>query len=145
MVEVHRHDRPGVNLVPTLMAAPCVAASDGSLDPAAMVVYELGTPVPQCALMDLGDPANLGGTVLEGAPKIAARVDYARNGIRTGVFQATRSTALIHFPLTEHATIIYGSVTWTDETGQTMTSHVDDSYFLRQGNVMLGEVRGPLI
>ena len=132
-------------LCSTAWATPCDADSDGSLDPAAMIVYKLGTPVPQCALVDLGDPANLGGTMLEGDPKIAARVDYARDGMLAGVFQATRGTALIHFPFTEHATIIYGSVTLTDETGQTKTYHVGDSYFIRQGSVILWEVRGRLV
>ncbi|MBI2204317.1 MAG: DUF861 domain-containing protein [Candidatus Rokubacteria bacterium] len=111
----------------------------------AMLVYEIGTPVAQCQLTDLGDPANLGGQVLEGDVKIAARVDFAQGGMLAGVFQSTRGRVLIYFPFNEHATIITGKVTLTDETGQTKTYHAGESYFIRQGSVILWEVSGPLV
>jgi len=111
-------------------------------DPRAMVVYEIGNPVPECQLTDLGDPANLGGQVLEGDVKISARVDFAQNGMLAGVFQATRGRVLITFPFNEHATIITGSVKLTDESGQTHIYHPGDSYFIRQGSRILWEVAG---
>lgn len=107
-----------------------------------MVVYEIGEPVPECQLMDLGDPEGLGGTVLEGDPKISARIDFSQNGLTAGVFQATRGKVLIHFPFDEHATIITGAVTLTDESGQTHTYHPGDSYFIQQGSNILWEVKG---
>ena len=111
-------------------------------DPKAMLVYEIGNPVPECQLTDLGDPANLGGQVLEGDVKISARVDFAQNGMLAGVFQATRGRVLITFPFNEHATIITGSVKLTDELGQSHTYHPGDSYFIRQGSKILWEVSG---
>lgn len=66
------------------------AASASGLEPGRMVVYKAGEPVSESQLADLGAPADLGGTVLEGDPRISARVDHARDGVVAGVFQATR-------------------------------------------------------
>ena len=134
-----------VGLLLVAHGANATAQSDCAVtppDPKAMAVYEIGNPVPECQLMDLGDPANLGGQVLDGEVKISARVDFAQDGMLAGVFQATRGRVLINFPFNEHATIITGSVTLTDEWGQTRTYHPGDSYFIRQGSKILWEVKG---
>ena len=83
-----------------------------------MIVYKAGEKVPESELVDLGPPEGLGGTVLEGDPKISARIDYAGGNLLAGVFQATRGKVLIHFPFTEHATILNGEVELTDEWGR---------------------------
>jgi uncharacterized cupin superfamily protein len=121
------------------------AASASALEPGTMLVYKAGNPVPQSELSDLGAPANLGGTVLEGDPTISARVDHARDGVLAGVFQATRGKVLIHFPFTEHATILEGDVRLTDQWGNRRLLRPGDSYLIRQGSEILWEVRGPRV
>jgi uncharacterized protein len=112
---------------------------------APMRIYIPGQPVPQSELQDLGDPANLGGEVLEGDPRIAARVDFAGNGLVGGVFQGTKGVVRITFPFTEHATIIHGKVKITDESGQSHTFEEGDSYIIQQGSVVLWEVNVPYV
>jgi uncharacterized cupin superfamily protein len=107
-----------------------------------MIVYRAGDEVPQSELIDLGPPAGLGGLVLEGDPKIAARVDYAEGALLAGVFQATRGKVLIHFPFSEHATILHGEVELTDEWGNSARLRPGDSYFITQGSNIVWEVRG---
>lgn len=120
-----------------------VATSASSLaSPPDLVVYGRGDIVPQRQLVDLGPPAGLGGTVIDGDPHISARVDFADGDRLGGVFQATRGTVLIHFPFTEHATILNGSVALTDETGARRVLEPGDSYLIRQGSDILWEVQG---
>ncbi|KFA92882.1 hypothetical protein Q664_12585 [Archangium violaceum Cb vi76] len=92
--------------------------------------------------VDLGSPENLGGRVLEGNPRIYARIDYSRGPVAAGLFKATRGKIRITFPFTEHATILEGEVTLTDEAGNTHKYKAGDSYFIRQGQVILWEVKG---
>lgn len=107
-----------------------------------MIVYRAGARVPESELFDLGPPEGLGGTVIAGDPKISARIDYAQGNLLGGVFQATRGTVLIHFPFTEHATILTGEVELTDEWGNSAHLGAGDSYFITQGSVILWEVHG---
>lgn len=110
-----------------------------------MVVYRAGHAVPESELFDLGDPADLGGTVLDGNPRISARIDYSEDGVTAGVFQATRGKVRIVFPFTEHATILKGKVTLTDETGCRRVFRPGDSYLIKQGSTILWEVKGPFV
>ena len=110
-----------------------------------MVVYRAGQKVPQSDLVDLGPPANLGGTVLEGDPRISARVDYAEGTRSAGVFQATRGKAQIEFPFTEHAAILDGEVELTDQWGNHARLGAGDGYLIAQGSVILWEVRGQAV
>ena len=110
-----------------------------------MIVYRAGEKVPDSELADLGAPGNLGGTVLEGDPKISARIDYAEGQLLAGVFQATRGKVRIHFPFSDHATILNGDVELTDQWGNTARLEAGDSYFIRQGSVILWEVRGKAV
>ena len=105
-----------------------------------MIVYRAGEKVPQSELQDLGPPEGLGGIVLEGDPKISARIDYAAGNLLAGVFQATSGTVLIHFPFSEHATITSGEVELTDETGQTVRLGPGDSYLIKQDSSILWRV-----
>ncbi len=114
----------------TALLAPGVATASG-LQPGRLVVYEAGAFVPESQLWDLGAPEDLGGTVLEGDPKISARVDHAHEGVLAGVFQATRGKVLIHFPFTEHATILEGEVRLTDQWGNRQSLQAGDSYLMR--------------
>jgi hypothetical protein len=108
-----------------------------------MVVYSpRGGQVDETGMMSLGVPENLGGVTLEGSVEIFARVDYAHNGVTGGVFKATPGKVQITFPFTEHATILQGEVTITDGTGKRHTYKPGESYLIRQGEVVLWEVRG---
>jgi uncharacterized cupin superfamily protein len=115
------------------------------LEKGTMLVYRAGERVAESELVDLGSPANLGGTVLEGDPRISARIDYARGDLLAGVFQATRGTARVEFPFTEHATILHGEVGLTDQWGNHAQLGVGDSYLITQGSVVFWEVRGEVV
>ncbi len=111
-------------------------------DQGSMVVYRPGERVSEAELVDLGPPANLGATVLDGDPRISARVDYARADLLGGVFQATPGKVRIDFPFTSHATILDGEVELTDQWGNRARLEPGDSYFIRQGSVVVWEVQG---
>jgi len=131
------------SVVVTVGCAITIAAfRTAAAAPFEMIVYRAGERVPESELFDLGPPEGLGGTVLEGDPKISARIDYAQGNLLGGVFQATGGTVLIHFPFTEHATILTGEVELTDEWGNSAHLGAGDSYFITQGSVILWEVRG---
>ena len=125
-------------------AASMAAALDSTQAPSsAMVVYSpRGKPVSESGFVSLGAPEALGGRVLEGNPEIFARVDYSHKGTTAGLFKATTGKIEIFFPFTEHATILEGEVTLTDETGKSHTYRPGDSYLIRQGQVILWEVKG---
>ena len=119
------------------------AALESAQAPAAMIFYSpRGKPVSEAGFVALGAPESLGGKVLEGTPEIFARIDYARGPVAAGLFKATTGKILIHFPFTEHATILEGEVTLTDEAGNTHSYKAGDSYFIRQGQVIVWEVKG---
>ena len=108
-----------------------------------MIVYSpRGQPVSEAGFVNLGAPEGLGGQVLEGNPQIFARIDYAKGPVAAGLFKATTGRIKIFFPFTEHATILEGEVTLTDEAGNSHTYKPGDSYFIRQGSVVLWEVKG---
>lgn len=107
-----------------------------------MIVYEPKMHVDDADLVDLGDPAALGGRVLEGSPRIAARFDFQEAGMTAGIFQATTGVVEITFPFTEHATMLEGEVDITDASGTTHTFRRGDSYLIRQGEVVVWRVRG---
>jgi uncharacterized protein len=139
----HRLSR--IKVASVVIAAGCAMAVAGSSPvqaAPAMIVYRAGERVPESELFDLGPPEGLGGTVVEGDPKISARIDYAAGNLLAGVFQATRGTVLIDFPFSEHATILSGEVELTDEWGNSAHLGAGDSYFITQGSIILWEVRG---
>lgn len=108
----------------------------------AMIVYSPRQPVDESSLSPVGSPEEMGGEVLEGHPVLSARIDFSQQGLTAGLFKATTGKVRIHFPFTEHATILEGEVTLTDETHQTRTLKKGDSYFIRQGQTILWEVKG---
>lgn len=122
--------------------AEATGAASAALEQGEMIIYERGRAVDDCELVDLGPPEALGGTVLEGNPELSARIDHAEGTLLAGVFQATRGKVLIHFPFTEHATILAGEVELTDESGNHHVFRPGDSYFIRQGSVILWNVKG---
>lgn len=128
---------------PASLEAALDSADSVEASATAMIVYSpRGKSVSEAGFFALGPPEALGGRVLEGNPEIFARIDYSRNGTTAGLFKATTGKIEIYFPFTEHATILEGEVTLTDETGQSHTYRAGDSYFIRQGQVILWEVKG---
>lgn len=107
-----------------------------------MQVYSPKDKIDTSQFQDLGAPGGLGGEVLEGNPAISARFDAMNGPMAAGLFMATTGRIRILFPFTEHATVLEGEVTLTDEAGQTHTFKPGDSYFIRQGQVILWEVKG---
>lgn len=105
-----------------------------------MIVYSPGPIRDMSQFVSLGPPEGLGGKVLEGKPEIFARVDYSANGMTAGLFMSTRGRIEVTFPFTEHATILEGEVVLTDPSGQKHHYKPGDSYFIRQGAVVIWEV-----
>ena len=101
--------------------------------PAAPSVYP-----PQSARADA-----LGGRVLEGEVQLTVHLDFQSEGLASGIFEATPGKVEILFPFSEHATILEGEVTLTDEAGHTRTLKPGDSYFIRQGERILWDVKTP--
>lgn len=85
----------------------------------------------------------LGGRILEGEVNITLHLDFQGGGMASGIFEATTGKVEILFPFTEHATILEGEVTLTDEAGHTRTLTPGDSYFIQQGERILWDVKTP--
>ena len=107
-----------------------------------MRVYSPKEQVDTTHMQSLGSPADLGGVVLSGEPRIYGQVDFVQGNMTAGIFMATSGKVRITFPFSEHATILEGEVTLTDETGQTRSLKAGDSYFIRQNQVILWDVKG---
>ena len=107
-----------------------------------MIVYQPSRTVSDAELVDLGAPERLGGKVLSGSPRIAARIDFNEGGMMAGIFEATHGTVEVTFLFTEHATITEGEVTITDAAGQVHTYRPGESYLIHQGQVVIWDVQG---
>jgi len=127
---------------PLEVAAGRSAALSGAAATAMTVYSPRGQPVDEAGFVWLGPTEGLGGRVLEGEPKIFARLDYLKGPTAAGLFKATTGKIEVTFPFTEHATILEGEVTITDSTGQSHDYKAGDSYLIRQGQVVIWEVKG---
>jgi uncharacterized protein len=116
------------------------AALDATLS-GEMWVYSPKKAVDKSTLVSLGPPEALGGEVLTGNPQLYGRIDFQQGNLLGGFFMATTGLIRVTFPFTEHATILEGEVTLTDGTGKTHTFKAGDSYFIRQGSVILWDVK----
>lgn len=110
-----------------------------------MRIYPVPYRFDDSELAPLGPPEALGGKVLEGTPEISARIDFRDRGMMAGIFAATTGKVEIHFPFTEHATIVEGEVTLTDQAGNSHTYRPGDSYFIQQGAVIIWDVEVPRV
>lgn len=82
-----------------------------------------------------------GAKILEGTPEASIRIDFIAGDMTAGLFMATRGKVEFTSRATEHATILEGEVTLTDESGQTHDYQPGDSYFFTQGQVIVWEVK----
>jgi uncharacterized protein len=119
--------------------------ADTTLLPGEMLVYSPKKPVDMSSLVSFGPPEALGGEVLGGIPQLFGRIDFAQGNIMGGLFMATTGVIRVTFPFTEHATVLEGEVTITDATGQAHTYKPGDSYIIRQGSVVLWDVKGAYV
>ncbi|MEM9489540.1 MAG: cupin domain-containing protein [Myxococcota bacterium] len=106
-----------------------------------MIVYPLDADPTDADFLDLGDPGGLGGRVLDGSPRVTARIDFQGRGMMAGILEYTRGRIEITSPFTEHATILSGELTVTDADGRSHDYGPGDSYFVRQGEVITWEVK----
>jgi uncharacterized cupin superfamily protein len=124
------------------MSSAALEGGESAPGPKRMIVYSTRQKVDDSKFVWLGPPEPMGGQVLEGNPMLYGRIDYSKDGVMAGIFKATKGKIRVTFPFTEHATILEGSVTITDESGQSHTFRAGDSYFVRQGQVVIWEVKG---
>lgn len=111
-----------------------------------MVVYVPGTALPQDGFVSLGPPEAFSGKILAGDIQIFARFDYIAGNMTCGVFQSKGiGRAKVILPFTEHATILYGEVTMTDDTGRRHVYREGDSYLMKQGTGIIWEQTVPLL
>ena len=115
--------------------------TDQLLEPA-RYAYSPSVPVDLSSMVPLGSAADLGLTVLEGTPEAWIRVDFQSGGMTAGLFRASRGKLEYTFPSTEHATILEGELTLTDEAGEVRTYRPGDGYFVTQGQVVIWDVQG---
>jgi uncharacterized cupin superfamily protein len=106
-----------------------------------MLAYSPAPIQDTSAFVYVGTPEDLGAKTLEGTPEASVQVDFSAEGMRAGLFMATRGKVEFTFPYTEHATILEGEVILTDESGQTHTYRPGDSYFITQGQIIVWEVK----
>jgi hypothetical protein len=147
-------------ILPGLLAVVALlntGAADGHLDEPkteaadatasqGMYFYSLHEQVDFPNLKPIDSSVDLGGRVLSGNPQLYSRVDHNANGMMAGLFMATTGVVEIKFPFSEHATILRGEVTLTDvATGQTRSLKAGDSYFVRQGQVVIWDVKGKYV
>jgi hypothetical protein len=113
--------------------------------PAEMKVYSVKGGVDMSTLVSLGPPEALGGQVLSGQPELFGRIDFQQGNLMGGLFMGTTGLIRVTFPFTEHATILVGEVALTDATGKTHVFKAGDSYIIRQGQVVLWDVKSAYV
>lgn len=101
--------------------------------------YSPSKAVDVSTMLPIGSVANLGATILDGEPEAWVRFDLTMGKVNAGLFMATPGKLRYTFPSTEHATILEGSATFTDEEGHSQTYGPGDSYVIAQGTVMICE------
>ena len=91
--------------------------------------------------------AEIGATVLEGDPQQSGRVDYGsmETPILSGVWECTQGSFKIAYPWNEMATILEGSVTITDASGEAVTYGPGDSHFAVKGETVTWKITTPKV
>ena len=111
-----------------------------------MKVYSLNSAGPEVELPVFpGTAEDLGGQVLEGSVRLRVHIDFQQDGMTAGVFEASAGKVSILFPFSEHATILEGEVTLTDEAGHSHTFKPGDSYFIHKGQRIIWDVKSPRV
>jgi hypothetical protein len=110
--------------------------------PQGLIFYSSKYRLDPATFKSFGTPGDLGGKVLSGDPQLSGRVDFLKGPETAGLFMATTGKVEITFPFNEHATILHGELTLTDTaTGETRSLKAGDSYFVKQGQVVIWDVK----
>lgn len=95
------------------------------------------------ALDSWGSVTNLGSEVLEGDVQCMGSMVHGAptDPVSCAYFGVTRGKFRMTYPFDEHAVVVEGSVTLTDERSGVATSYgVGDAWFVRKGTPVLWEV-----
>lgn len=120
--------------------------SDAS-QPGLFKVYPENSAPNEADLISLGTPADFNMTVLSGNPTLMARIDYAVGLESAGHFRITKSKLYVNpVSITEHGSVTKYGMTMTDTTnGNVYKLNMGDSYLVRQGAVLIWEVKTPAV
>jgi uncharacterized cupin superfamily protein len=128
-------------------ADPPVAEAAQAVSGTGVDYYRVGAHVDDSDFVDVTAqiPA-LGGTVLEGNPRILVRFDAPPDGVTAhGVFeQRGQARIRIVFPFDEHIQVIDGVLKITDSAGNELYLLPGDSYFIAQGTTITWQVLTPV-
>lgn len=105
------------------------------------MITKLDTTVP--ALDPWGSVTNLGSEVLEGDVQCMGKMLHGAptDPVSSAWFGVTRGKFRMTYPFDEHAVVVEGSVTLTDEaTGETTSYGVGDAWFVQKGTPILWDV-----
>ena len=109
-----------------------------------MIAFKLGT---QAVALDVwGPPERLSAVTLEGEPVMHGTNLYtsANGQVLSGIYEVTKGKFKVIYPFHEHATVLDGEVTLTDEAGNSVTYGPGDSWFCHQGEVVTWDVKEKL-
>lgn len=87
-------------------------------------------------LSPIGSVGNLGAEVLEGDPQAGVKMVYGgpEDAVSSGIFSCTKGKFRMEYPFNEHATVLVGNVTLTNEvTGESVNYSAGDAWFIEQG------------
>lgn len=93
-----------------------------------------------------GTVADLGSQILEGECKASGKMEFGApdSPQSCGWFSCTSGKFRMVYPFNEHATVVEGEVTLTDEnTGKSVTYKVGDSWFMAKGTPVLWQISTP--
>ena len=108
-----------------------------------MIAYKLHH-ADKAALDVWGPPERLSAVTLEGEPIMHGNVLYGDSDnapIQAGIYEVTEGRFKVIYPFHEHATVLEGEVTLTDEAGVSVTYGPGDSWFCHQGEVVTWDVK----
>lgn len=91
-----------------------------------------------------GTVADLGSEILDGDCAIQGKMVSGApdSAVSCGYFAVTKGRFRMTYPFTEHAIVLEGSVTLTDETnGITTTYSAGEGWFVEKGTVVLWDVQ----
>ena len=109
-----------------------------------MIAFKIGTPT---VTLDVwGPPERLSAVTLEGEPIMHGINLYtsANGQVLSGIYEVTKGKFKVIYPFHEHATVLDGEVTLTDEAGNSVTYGPGDSWFCHQGEVVTWDVKDRL-
>ncbi len=90
---------------------------------------------------------DIGATILSGNPAQSGRLDYGtmETPVMSGVWECTQGSFEIAYPWNEMATILEGSVTITDASGESVTYGPGDSHFAVKGEKVTWNITSPKV